>query len=115
MKYTISRTSDYSGKKPCKEAKKELVPHWHLRTVSEAEFNRKFSAIEGEWRSKGKNHTTYPGGIQRQEDDREAWVVEINTLEDLQKLISKYGRLIITDENWDTRLPSIEIYDSYRE
>jgi hypothetical protein len=112
MKYTIRRTSAYSGK-PCEEAKKELVHSWQLRTCSEDEYNRKWAPSEGLWRSKGKNHAIYSDGIQRQVEDREAWVIEINSLEDINKLAKKYGELIIS-ENYITQLPNIEIYDDYR-
>ena len=36
------------------------------------------------------------------------WYIEINSIPDLQELISEVGRIIIDDD-------SIEIYDDYRE
>jgi hypothetical protein len=116
MIYVITKTSAYGDEKPCEEAKKRIFERWHTRTCSEDEFNEKFSDREGLWRSKGKNHTiTKDGYITRQEDDEEAWSIEINTLDDLQKLIDKYGSLIIFDQHHALNVPYIEIYDSYRE
>lgn len=126
MRVIITRTSAWE-EKPCKEAKKITVPYWHIRTCSEEYFNNHFAANEGLWESKGKNHKTFKasGGltkmwIARQEDDKECWGVEINSLEDLLKLKEKYGKLILSD--YDSVDPcsretisTVEIYDSYRE
>ncbi len=116
MIYTIKRTSVWDNECPCKEAKKRRFEYWHTRTCNEDEFNKRFSDREGLWRSKGKNHSiTKEGYITRQEDDKEVWSIEINTLDDLQKLIDKYGKLIISNKDWKVKAPSIEIYDDYCE
>ena len=115
MIYRISRTSSY-GKKPCKEAVKRTFEYWHTRTCTEKEFNEKFSSREGLWKSKGKNHTvTKEGYITRQEENRKEWSIEIKTLKDLQKLIDKYGSLVIGEHDFGIKSPTIEIYDDYRE
>jgi hypothetical protein len=41
------------------------------------------------------------------------WYININTLEELQLLVKKYGYLIIGE--YDDGEPDIEIYDDYRE
>ena len=44
--------------------------------------------------------------------------IEINTLEDLVAFAKKYGKLIFMDNNFygeEKDIPSIEIYDDYRE
>lgn len=44
--------------------------------------------------------------------------IEINTLEELVAFARKYGKLVFTDDNFygeETDIPSIEIYDDYRE
>jgi hypothetical protein len=69
MKFVISRTSSLlSEGKPCTEANKMAFEKWHTRTCTEEEFNLRFSAREGLWKDKGKNHTvTKDGYISRQE------------------------------------------------
>jgi hypothetical protein len=115
MKFIITKTSAYD-EKPCKEAKRTMVETWHTRTCSEKEFNLRFSDREGLWKSKGKNHSiTKEGYITRQQDDREAWCVELNSLEELIKFCNKYGQLIVSNEGYDYKNASIEIYDDYRE
>ncbi|HEY0089571.1 MAG TPA: hypothetical protein VGB37_12050 [Candidatus Lokiarchaeia archaeon] len=116
MKYIITRTSsDY--KNPCEEAFKMSIPCWHIRTCSEKEFNEKFSAREGLWKSKGKNHTiTKEGCIKRQEDNKKGWGIEIKTLKQLHKFIKKYGDIIITDDwLYNSKIKRIKIYDGYLE
>jgi len=118
MKFLIKRTSDYSDKKPIKEAKKISVPYWHTRTCTEEYFDKSFSIREGTWRSKGKNHKKVNENcITRQEDNRDMWSVEINSLEELLKFEHKYGRLILEeyDNSDEEKFYELEIYDDYRE
>lgn len=116
MDFIISKTSNYlSNEPPCKGAIKKLFPVFHVRTVTEEEYNKKFSHVEGLWRSKGFNHTvTEEGYIKRQEPDQEQWCVELNTLEELIDFYNTHGDLIIKS-NFASGTPEIEIYDDYRE
>lgn len=116
MDFIISRTSLYSEEEaPCEGAFKKPMPVFHVRTVSEEEFNRKFSEREGLWRSRGTNHTvTEEGYIKRQEPDRERWCITINSLEELNAFHEKYGQLVYGSD-YSSGTPSIEIYDDYRE
>lgn len=118
MIFVISRTS-YWDKKPCKEAIKIPVEHWHTRTCkSFKEFDERFGEQEGNWLSKGKNHKIINGNIMRQEDYQDEWCIEINSLDELLSLHEKYGNLIISSSynSSPTGQPlSIEIYDGYRE
>lgn len=117
MKYLITRTSVWAPDAPCTEAFLYPREHWELRTCSEEDFNRRFSKKEGTWRSKGKNHKiTEEGYITRQVDDVTEWVVEMNTLEELNAFADKYGKIIISPiGEVDDEFPEIEIYDDYRE
>ena len=118
MKFKISRTSAYD-EKPCAEARRMSVQVWHTRTVTEEEFNRKFSDREGLWRSKGREHKVVHNGewISRRQKNEQAWGIEIGSLAELLILTEKYGRLIFsggdTPDTPDT--PEIEIYDDWRE
>lgn len=117
MKFIVRRTSVWGDDKPCEEVVRMKVPYWQTRTCSEEEFDRRFSAREGLWRSKGKNHQiTEEGYITRQEEDREVWGVNIKTLKELMDFIDKHGSIVIEDESSsDCSLKNIEIYDDYRE
>ncbi len=116
MLFTINRTSTYNDDKPCDEAFKSMHEFWHTRTVNEEDFNAKFSHNEGLWRSKGKNHTTTSEGwVTRQEDDVELWTIQIQSLPELMNLIKKHGRVIVTEQGYNTKTPNIEIYDDWRE
>lgn len=47
--------------------------------------------------------------------DRNVWVVEINTLEDLLKFYVDNGRFIIDKNHINKKFYEIEIYDEYRD
>lgn len=115
MIYIIERTSCYNDKAPCEEAVKRSFERWYTPSCSEEEFNKRFSAKQGLWRSKGKNHTLTEEGVTRIEREEELWSIEINSLDELQKLSEKYGELIIKAPDYGLKAPSIEIYDDYRE
>lgn len=112
MKFVVTRTSRFMGK-PCKEAKLEPVVRLDIRTVSDP---AKLGSPEGrrDWYKKGKNHRVEQGHIVREFDDR-AWFVEINSLDELLAFKEKYGQLIVGDYLFNHTIPSIEIYDGYRE
>ena len=116
MIYIIKRASVFGEESPCEEAIKKPYENWHTRCITEDYFNENFSLKQGTWRSIGKNHTiTNEGYITRQLDDKLLWSIEINTLEDLHKLINKYGTIIIEDQDSNTKVPTITIYDDYIE
>ncbi len=116
MEYIITRTSVWDDNaSPYGKATQKLKPVYQERTLSEEEFDRKFSGHEGLWRSKGTEHSvTSEGYIRRRDTDKMMWVIEINTLEELNQLHEEVGDLVITSCMWNG-LPQIEIYDNYRE
>lgn len=114
MIYVLRRTSVFDDK-PCDEAIKRSFENWSSRSCTEEYFNQCFSASEGLWRSKGKNHSLIDGGITRQNDNVEKWSIEINTLEELTAFIDKYGSIVIRADWDDPNAKMIEIYDDYRE
>ena len=115
-KFRIKRTTLWDDEVcPIEGAVREKCDSIERRTCTEAEFDRKFSAREGLWRSKGVNHSTYQDGkyIQRIHPDAAVkWFIEISSLDDLRKLEEAGGSELII--SFDDQ-PKIEIYDGYRE
>ena len=114
MKFRITRTSGscVNEAKPCEKAVKGTYLYTHTRTCTEEEFNRKHAHREGLWRSKGINHRVDSRGYIQREDEREGFLIEINTLEELVAFVDEVGDIVISKDN---PMPEIEIYDSYRE
>ena len=89
-----------------------------VRTCSTfEEFDKRFSRIEGSWLSKGVNHKTSKGQIQREfPNGAEGHFIEINSIEELLEFQKKVGsELIITSSFNNESIPAIEIYNDYRE
>jgi hypothetical protein len=116
MIYIINRASDFRNKRPCEEAVLRPFENWQERCCTEEYFDEHYSQRLGLWRSKGINHTTtLDGNIIRQIEDKLLYIIDINTLEDLHKLIDKYGTLIIDNGDSINKTPTITIYDDYME
>ena len=81
------------------------------------EFDKLFSRMEGTWISKGVNHKTSKGRIQREfPNGAEGHFIEINSIEELLEFQRKVGsELIITSATNNESIPAIEIYNYYRE
>lgn len=89
-----------------------------VRTCSTfEEFDKRFSKMEGSWLSKGVNHKTSKGQIQREfPNGAEGHFIEINSIEELLEFQKKVGsELIITSSFNNESIPAIEIYNDYRE
>jgi len=114
MNFIISKTSQWNDEKPVKSAKKITVGYWHERTCTEEFFNERFGKNEGLWKSKGVKHQkTHNGEWIKRLQEETKWTIEINTLEELIKFCKKHGNIIVDSDDCD--IPSIEIYDDYRE
>ena len=81
------------------------------------EFDKLLSRMEGNWLSKGVNHKTSKGRIQREfPNGAEGYFIEINSIEELLEFHKKVGsELIITSATNNESIPAIEIYNYYRE
>jgi hypothetical protein len=115
MKFRITRTSSdyFYEKKPCEKAVEGTYLHTHTRTCTEEEFNKRFAHREGLWRSKGINHRVDSRGYIQREDEREGFLIEIKSLEELLELIAEVDCPVVISK--DNPMPEIEIYDDYRE
>ena len=89
-----------------------------VRTCSTfEEFDKRFSRREGTWLSKGVNHKTSKGRIQREfPNGAEGYFIEIDSIEELLELQKEVrSELIITSATDNESIPAIEIYNDYRE
>ena len=89
-----------------------------VRTCSTfEEFDKRFSRREGTWLSKGVNHKTSKGRIQREfPNGAEGYFIEINSIEELLELQKEVrSELIITSATDNESILAIEIYNDYRE
>lgn len=111
MKFRVSRTSMNEEKKPCKEAYKSTCFRIDRRVVDDPS---KLRYKEENWYKEGKNHRVVNGMIARDFDEK-CWAIELNTLEELNAFILTYGDVVIQKEDWLYDLPTLEIYDTYRE
>jgi hypothetical protein len=123
MKFVVYRTSSRSEKSPpLPECQKELVIRRDTRTASRPEDIPAHRGQPSDWWYKnGKNHRVEDGCIVRDFDD-EVWVLEVRSLEDLVAISKREsGSLIIGGGSQHRKLgqiedlPSLEIYDAYRE
>jgi len=120
MRFIVTRTSTWSDNRPCDEAVPVTLEWWDCRTFkTEQEHDNRLALTDGPWRSKGSEHGAWEEGIRRRLDDRQAWAVDLPDLAALMAFAAKHGQLVIEGprphEHGDTALPSIEIYDGYRE
>lgn len=105
MRYQVRRTSAYN-EKPCSEAFTATVDVWDTKTISEERFD---AQSKNSWRSRGTDHKVEENGyISRKIGTEEVWMIVINTLEELQEFIKKYGKVVVNEDG-------IEIYDGWRE
>jgi len=108
----IDRTSGYDDK-PCEEAYLDKYIYTDERQINDPS---KFYYKENKenWYKEGKNHRVEDGHIKR-DFENEAYFININSLEELNELSNKYGELVISSSFGNKNIPSIEIYDDYRE
>lgn len=117
MYFKISRTSLYGDDKPpCEEAFKMDYFRTDIRTTDDP---MKKPHIGKSWYETGENHRVINGQIARDFKDN-GYFVKVESLEGLVCLRKKYGDLILSEhgyahDKYGNELPSIEIYDDYRE
>lgn len=76
------------------------VSEWHDKSPCEEAYSQEveFFAYEGE------------------PNPQTVWFIDINTLEELMAFCTKYGDLVLRPSTWRIAdVPSLEIYDDYRE
>lgn len=106
--------------KPCKEAFIHPYQELDIRNCTEEWFNENIATPnkQKKWREIGSEHRVLKNGnICRRLEVEDVWVIEIDTLEQLNKFAKKYGEIIVRiyDEVNNDIVGRIEIYDDYRE
>ena len=119
MEFIVKRSSLYSSEnpKPCEEAYLKKLTFVDIRGTDDPS---KIPAGQGEtewWYSEGTNHRLIDNEIARDLEQKDIWCISINSLEELMAFQSKYKNdvIISTDSYGFPNMPSIEIYDDYRE
>lgn len=119
MEFEISRTSQWSEERPCKEAYlKDVIRIDERGFETFEEFEER---LHEKWESEGFNHKIIEANKKfktphiYREFNHEIWCVKINSLEELLEFKNKYGDLIIKESFCNDSINEIEIYDTWRE
>ena len=117
MEFLLTSTSGKVEKQIPNTTIKKYTKIEVRRFSSFEEFDKRFSRMEGNWLSKGVNHTTSKGRIQREfPNGAEGHFIEINSIEELLEFQREVrSELVITSANHNESIPAIEIYNDYRE
>lgn len=114
MKCIVTRTSCRGDdQKPCEEAVKEILTAVDERIIDDPMKNK---LIGERWYTEEGyfNHRVENGHIKR-DYKKSAYTIELESLEDLQNFVDKYGDVIIERSTCKEILFEIEIYDYWRE
>ena len=120
MKFMVSRTSQSSwdAGSPCPGAYRDTYTRIDERAVNDP---AKVRVHEGEtdwWYREGENHRLSQktrGRIQRDFPNQQGWFIDLETLDDLMRLHRQTTDLVIGTALDNPAIPSIEIYDTWRE
>ena len=117
MEFLLTRTSGWVENRIPNAVIKKYTKIEVRGFSSFEEFDKRLSWMEGNWLSKGVNHKTSKGRIQREfPNGAEGHFIEINSIEELLEFHKKVGsELIITSATNNESIPAIEIYNYYRE
>ena len=118
MKFHINRTSEFLRKQPCEEAHQEEITYidWrNVKTLDEARLPE-YKHWADDFFAAGTNHREENGMVARDCPPQPIWVIELDSLASLVRLVDKYGEIVVYPENaWRGISHTIEIYDDYRE
>lgn len=120
MKFQIRRASAHYEDEfpPIPAARRDELTSVDIRTSRSAEdFDATVGKRYGEkWHDRGTNHRQWrTGGIARDLGTRSAWVIDLDTLDDLMDVYAAQGDLVLLPSNIDQVTPCLVIYDDYIE
>ena len=115
MLFEITKTSLWGEDKPidnCFPIKLTRVDTRHFSSFEEYDKNNKTK-----WTDEGTNHRVLPNGyIARDMGEKDAWGININSMNDLVMLMKEVKEELVLGTSWiDNTTPRIEIYDTWRE
>lgn len=111
MLYIVKRTSEWaSDVPPCTGAVKLPLIRVDRRSVDDPKKIPANRGTNGDWFTRGTNHRIEDGNICRDIGTYNEWFVDI---EDVLLFVKKYGSCVLSVGEKD--VPTIEIYDDYRE
>jgi len=97
---------------PCENAFPISIPELdHRDTDDPSKMN--MGGITTWWYGRGANHRVVNGTIYRDLDIKDYWAIEIDSLDDLEKFLTTYGKCVLRVEAEGYKY--IEIYDDFRE
>ena len=118
MRFLTYRTTQYGGEdRPCERATKGEYTRVDVRgwPSHDAITNER---VKEDWLIRGKNHRVIQVDgrdmIARDFDDS-GWFVELEYLEDLMDFIIEFGQVVVGVEYGNIPIPTLEIYDGWRE
>lgn len=117
MKLLITRSSCWDDTGPkVKGAKRDLYTYVDFRTAKSLAEGKKHFWYE-DWYNSGTNHRAERGMIACDRYERvPRWTIEADSLEDILKLVTRYGKIIISHQYEIKEVEwKVEIYDSYQE
>ncbi len=101
MKFIVNRrtVSLVESKKPCDEAREELLTPLDYRTVKTLDEARKKIWYK-DWIKGGVNHREEDGAVVCDRKVKEKqWVVDVDSLEELIDFQGKYGEIMISNSS----------------
>jgi hypothetical protein len=117
MKFLVTRTSLFlDDTKPCDDAQRCNYISVDERTVNHPDKLYPKNKFTSDWYNDPRffNHRVEHGHIKR-DQNREGWCICLNTLDELKLFADKHGRCVVSNEDGNPDMMSIEIYDTYRE
>ena len=116
--FEVRRTSYWNDECPYEKCIPIKLTRVETRTLkTPEEFDAKFSKREGKWLEVGSNHRVDKQGfITRDREEKDAYGIEINSLEELMNFMDEVDESIVLRESWsDNKTSCLEIYNDYRE
>lgn len=116
MTFIVGRASA-RGEKPCKEAYKTKATYLDRRTFkTQKEAITKLKKLGEDWLGRGTNHREIEGGgVTREMEERDVWVIDIQDLDALVLFCHAHGDIIISESDYKGFPYELVIYDDYIE
>lgn len=118
MEFLIERTSMWEEEKPIDDERLYYKKYTRIDTRTVDDPQKLPRSVGDSWYDKGSSHKVNDRGCITREfpDSQPGWFIKLNSLEELMAFIDGVGHeVVIGYSMWNLNVPSIEIYDTYRE